>query len=217
MKGEKTMRIGIIGATGKSGSRIAAEALIRGHLVVPLVRNARKLKEQNWEVVEKDLFDLSYKDLAGLDVVVDAFKPSQGKEELHQKSINHLISLLEGHDKPRLIIVGSSGSLIVDRQTGARLSEMEDFPHSSKPAAYHMEKSLEKLLATKNLNWTYISPSKYFIPDGTRIGSYQLGTDFLLTNHLGQSEISYADYALALVDEIENKAFENRRITCCSK
>ncbi|SEL19329.1 hypothetical protein SAMN04488700_1271 [Carnobacterium iners] len=211
------MRIGIIGATGRAGSRIVAEALVRGYLVVPLVRNAHKLKEQNWEVVEKDLFDLSYTDLAGLDVVVDAFKPSQGREELHQKSIEHLITLLEGHNKPRLIIVGGSGSLIVDRQTGIRLSETEDFPHSSKPTAYHMGKSLELLLAAKELNWIYISPSKHFIPDGIRIGSYQLGTDFLLTNHLGQSEISYADYAIALVDEIENRAFENRRINCCSK
>jgi putative NADH-flavin reductase len=211
------MRIGIIGATGKSGSRIAAEALERGHLVVPLVRNARKLEEQDWQVVEKDLFDLTYTDLMGLDVVVNTFKAPQGHEELHEKSTEHLMNVLKGDNKPRLIVVGGSGSLIVDRQTGLRLSETEDFSHSAKPASYHMEKSLDLLLATSELNWLYLSPPKHFIPDGTRIGSYQLGTDFLLINHLGQSEISYADYAIALVDEIENKAFKNRRITVCSK
>ncbi|WP_034552369.1 NAD(P)-dependent oxidoreductase [Carnobacterium funditum] len=211
------MRIGIIGATGKSGSCITAEALDRSHLVVPLVRNARKLEEQDWEVVEKDLFDLAYTDIDGLDVVVDAFKSAQGREELHQKSIEHLISVLKGHKKPRLIVVGGSGSLIVDRETGMHLSETEDFPSISKPTAYNMEKALETLEDTTDVNWTYISPSKFFVPKGTRTGGYQLGTDFLLTNHLGQSEISYADYAIAVVDEIENRAFEGRRITVCSK
>lgn len=211
------MRIGIIGATGKSGSRITAEALERGHLVVPLVRNARKLEDQDWQVVEKDLFNLTYTDLMGLDAVVNTFKAPQGHEELHEKSIKHLIALLKGENKPRLIVVGGSGSLIVDRQTGLRLSETEDFPHSIKPASYHMEKSLDLLLVATDVDWLYISPPQHFIPDGTRKGSYQLGTDFLLANHLGQSEISYADYAIALVDEIENKAFKNRRITVCSK
>lgn len=211
------MRIGIIGATGKSGSRITAEALDRGHLVVPLVRNARKLESQDWDVVEKDLFDLAYEDLVGLDIVVDAFKASQGSEELHQKSIEHLISILKGKKTPRLIAVGGSGSLIVDRETGMRLSETADYPAILKPSAYHMEKALELLQNTTGVSWTYISPPKNFMPNGTRIGTYQLGTDFLLTNHLGESEISYADYAIALVDEIENRAFENRRITVCSK
>lgn len=211
------MRIGIIGATGKAGSRITAEALDRGHLVVPLVRNARKLEDQDWDVVEKDLFDLTEEDLIGLDVVVDAFKAPQGSEELHEKSMEHLLTILRGHHKPRLIIVGESGSLIVDRETGMRLSETTDFPSILKPTTYHMEKALEMLRNTTDVNWTYISPSKNFVPNGARIGTYQLGTDFLLTNHLGESEISYADYAIALVDEIENRAFENRRITACSK
>ncbi len=211
------MRIGIIGATGKAGSRITAEALDRGHLVVPLVRNARKLEDQDWDVVEKDLFDLAYEDLIGLDIVVDAFKAPQGSEELHEKSIEHLLSILKGHPKPRLIVVGGSGSLIVDRETGMRLSETADYPSIMKPTAYHMEKALEMLQNTTDVNWTYISPSKNFVPKGTRIGTYQVGTDFLLTNHLGESEISYADYAVALIDEIENRAFENRRITACSK
>ena len=211
------MRIGIIGATGKSGSRIAAEALDRGHLVVPLVRNARKLETQEWDIVEKDLFDLAYEDIVGLDAVVDAFKAAQGREELHEKSIEHLISILKGHNMPRLIVVGGSGSLIVDRETGMRLSETPDYPNLLKPTAYHMGRALETLRNTTDVNWTYLSPSEYFIPDGTRTGTYQLGTDFLLTNHLGQSEISYADYAIALVDEIENRAFEDRRFTVCSK
>lgn len=211
------MRIGIIGATGKAGSCITAEALDRGHLVVPLVRNARKLEDQDWEIVEKDLFDLSYTDLVGLDVVVDAFKAPEGREELHQKSLEHLISLLKGKNKPRLIVVGGSGSLIADRETGMRLSEKKDFPDTEKATAHNMEKALETLENTSDINWTYLSPSEHFIPKGTRTGNYQLGTDFLLTNHLGQSEISYADYAIALVDEIENRAFEGRRITACSK
>ncbi|WP_313466880.1 NAD(P)-dependent oxidoreductase [Carnobacterium sp.] len=211
------MRIGIIGATGKSGSRITAEALDRGYLVVPLVRNANKLEEQDWDIVEKDLFDLTYDDIEGLDVVVDAFKAPQGREELHQKSIEHLIDILKGHKKPRLLVVGGAGSLVVNRTDGTRLADTADFPDEAKPTAFHMEKALETLQETTDVNWTYLSPSASFEPNGKRTGEYQIGTDFLLTNHLGQSEISYADYAIALVDEIENRAFEGRRFTVCSK
>lgn len=211
------MKIGIIGATGKSGSRITAEALDRGYLVVPLVRNANKLEDQDWTIVEKDLYDLNYEDVKGLDVVVDAFKPPQGREELHQTSLEHLIAILKGHSKPRLIVVGGAGSLIVDRENGTRLMDTTDFPDVAKPTAFHMSKALETLEKTTEVNWTYLSPSQFFNPKGERTGGYQVGTDYLLTNHLGQSEISYADYAIALVDEIENRAFVGKRFTVCSK
>lgn len=212
------MKIGIIGATGKSGSKISAEALIRGHEVIPLVRNASKLTDgKDSRYIEKDLYDLDFDDIKELDVVVDAFNAPKGKEELHQTSLAHIVSLIQGHDTPRLIVVGGAGSLYVDNAKTTRLMDTSTFPEEAKATAFNMAKALELLKQTEDINWTYLSPSAFFNPEGERTGNYQLGQDQLLTNSNGESEISYADFALALVDEIENQQFMNQRITVCSE
>lgn len=212
------MKIGIIGATGKSGSKISAEALIRGHEVIPLVRNASKLTEsKDSRYIEKDLYDLDFDDIKELDVVVDAFNAPLGKEELHQTSLAYIVSLLQGHDKPRLIVVGGAGSLYVDDTNTTRLMDTATFPEEAKPTALNMAKAFDLLSQTEDINWTYLSPSAFFNPEGKRTGNYQLGQDILLTNSEDESEVSYADFALALVDEIENQEFSNQRITVCSE
>ncbi|AEB30527.1 uncharacterized protein YwnB [Carnobacterium sp. 17-4] len=212
------MKIGIIGATGKSGSKISAEALIRGHEVIPLVRNASKLIDsKDSRYIEKDLYDLDFDDIKELDVVVDAFNAPLGKEELHQTSLAHIVSLIQGHDAPRLIVVGGAGSLYIDDTNTTRLMDTETFPEEAKATALNMAKAFELLNQTEDINWTYLSPSAFFNPDGERTGNYQLGQDILLTNSEGESEVSYADFALALVDEIENQQFINQRITVCSE
>lgn len=212
------MKIGIIGATGKSGSKISAEALIRGHEVIPLIRNASKLTDdQDSHYIEKDLYELTYEDISSLDVVVDAFNAPVGKEELHQSSLAYIVSLVQGHETPRLIIVGGAGSLYVDDAMTTRLMDTPDFPEEAKPTAVNMGKAFEQLKLAEDINWTYLSPSAFFDPEGKRTGKYQIGQDQLLTNGKGESEISYADFALALVDEIENQQFINQRITVCSE
>lgn len=212
------MKIGIIGATGKSGSKISAEALIRGHEVIPLIRNASKLTDnQDSFYIEKDLYELTYEDIKNLDVVVDAFNAPAGKEELHQSSLSYLVSLVQGHLTPRLIVVGGAGSLYVDDAMSTRLMDTPDFPEEAKPTAVNMGKAFEQLKLTEDITWTYLSPSAFFDPEGKRTGKYQVGQDQLLTNSKGESEISYADFALALVDEIENQQFINQRITICSE
>lgn len=212
------MKIGIIGATGKSGSKISAEALIRGHEVIPLVRNASKLTgSKDSRYIEKDLYDLDFDDIKELDVVVDAFNAPLGKEELHQTSLAYIVSLLQGHDKPRLIVVGGAGSLYVDDTNTTRLMDTATFPEEAKPTALNMAKAFDLLSQTEDINWTYLSPSAFFNPEGKRTGNYQLGQDILLTNSEDESEVSYADFALALVDEIENQEFSNQRITVCSE
>lgn len=212
------MKIGIIGATGKSGSKISAEALIRGHEVIPLVRNASKLTDsKDSHYIEKDLYDLDFDDIKELDVVVDAFNAPLGKEELHQTSLAYIVSLIQGHDTPRLIVVGGAGSLYVDDATKTRLMDTPDFPEEAKPTAMNMGKAFDQLKLSEDINWTYLSPSAFFNPEGKRTGKYQLGENQLLTNSKGESEISYADFALALVDEIENQQFINQRITVCSE
>lgn len=212
------MKIGIIGATGKSGSKISAEALIRGHEVIPLVRNASKLPDnEDIYYIEKDLYELTYEDIKNLDVVVDAFNAPIGREELHQTSLAYIVSLVQGHETPRLVIVGGAGSLYVDDAMTTRLMDTPSFPEKAKPAAFNMGKALDQLKLTEDINWTYISPSAFFNPKGPRTGKYQLGKERLLTNSKGESEVSYADFALAVVDEIENQQFINQRITVCSE
>ena len=212
------MKIGIIGATGKAGSKISAEALIRGHEVIPLIRNASKLTDnKDSHYIEKDLYDLTYDDIKNLDVVVDAFNAPPGKEELHQTSLAYIVSLIQGHENPRLIIVGGAGSLYVDDTKTTRLIDTPDFPEVARPTAVNMSKAFEQLKLAEDINWTYVSPSAFFNPEGKRTGKYQLGQDQLLTNSKGESEISYADFALALVDEIENQLFMGQRITVCSE
>ena len=212
------MKIGIIGATGKAGSKISAEALIRGHEVIPLVRNALKLTDRkDSHYIEKDLYELTFEDIKDLDVVVDAFNAPHGKEELHQTSLAHIVSLIQGHETPRLVVVGGAGSLYVDDTRTTRLMDTSDFPEEAKPTAFNMGKAFNQLQNTENMNWTYLSPSAFFDPEGKRTGKYQLGQDRLLTNSNGESEVSYADFALALVDEIENQQHINQRITVCSE
>ena len=212
------MKIGIIGATGKAGSKISAEALIRGHEVIPLVRNALKLTDRkDSHYIEKDLYELTFEDIKDLDVVVDAFNAPHGKEELHQTSLAHIVSLIQGHETPRLVVVGGAGSLYVDDTRTTRLMDTSDFPEEAKPTAFNMGKAFNQLQNTENMNWTYLSPSAFFDPEGKRTGKYQLGQDRLLTNSNGESEVSYADFALALVDEIENQQHTNQRITVCSE
>ena len=63
------------------------------------------------------------------------------------------------------------------------------------------------VLRASDINWTYLSPAAYFVP-GKRTGKFRLGTNELISDAKGESKISFADYAIALVDEIEKPAHE---------
>ncbi|MEK5389506.1 NAD(P)-dependent oxidoreductase [Margalitia sp. FSL K6-0131] len=206
------MKIGIIGATGKAGSLILKEAVERGHEVTAIVRNAAKIQNQDIKVLEKDIFDLKSEDLKGFDVVVNAFNAAPGQEEKHIEAGKVLIDALKNLPQTRLLVVGGAGSLFTDESKTVRVLETPDFPAAYFPTASNMAKNLEDLQSS-DINWTYISPSAFFDPQGKRTGSYQKGKDQLLVNSKGESYISYPDYAIAMVDEIENPAHVNERFT----
>lgn len=206
------MKIGIIGATGKAGSLILQEAVNRGHEVTAIVRSTAKIQEQGVKVLEKDIFDLKADDLQGFDVVVNAFNAAPGQEEKHIEAGKVLINALKDLSKTRLIVVGGAGSLFADESKTIRVLETPDFPEAYFPTASNMAKNLEDLQSS-GINWTYISPSAFFDPQGKRTGAYQKGTDQLLVNTKGESYISYADYAIAMVDEMENPTHANERFT----
>ncbi|MFD1317074.1 NAD(P)-dependent oxidoreductase [Loigolactobacillus zhaoyuanensis] len=209
------MKIGVIGATGKAGSLITSEALQRGHQVTAIVRHPEKLKLK-LPVLAKDLFALRTADLTDFDVVVDAFRAPTGQEEQHQTSLQHLVDILHG-TAVRLLVVGGAGSLYVDDAQTMRLYETPAFKDEWKPTSVNMGEALIKLQQVTDVQWTYLSPAAAFLADAPRTGSYQVGGERLLTNAAGKSEISFADFAIAMVDEIEKPQHIQQRFTVASR
>ncbi|WP_028393729.1 NAD(P)-dependent oxidoreductase [Bacillus cihuensis] len=210
------MKIGVIGATGKAGSRIAKEALERNHEVTAIVRDAAKLQVEGVAILEKDVFDLTTADLKDFDVVVNAFGAPFGEEHLHVDAGNVLIEALKGAPNTKLFVVGGAGSLFVDPDKKVRVIDTPDFPDMFKATAANQGKNLEILQGTDSITWTFLSPSALFAV-GKRTGSYQAGKDHLLTNSKGNSYVSYEDYAIAVLDELDNPKHVNERFTVVSE
>lgn len=206
------MNIGIVGATGKAGSLILNEAVNRGHEVTAIVRNASKLTNDNVSVIEKDVHDITREDFKGLEVVVNAFGAPLGEKDAHVEAGRALINTLAGTGI-RLIVVGGAGSLYIDDSRTMTVIETPNFPDMFKPTAGGQSENLEELEQTTNLKWTFISPSAEFDAEGKRTGTYETGTDILLVNSKEESYISYADFAIAVVDEAENSKHVNERFT----
>lgn len=206
------MNIGIVGATGKAGSLILNEAVNRGHDVTAIVRNASKLTTDNVKVIEKDVHDTTREDFKGLDVVVNAFGAPLGEKDAHVEAGRALINALAGTGT-RLIVVGGAGSLYIDDSRTMTVIETPNFPDMFKPTAGGQSENLEELEQTTNLKWTFISPSAEFDAEGKRTGTYETGKDVLLVNSSEESYISYADFAIAVIDEAENSRHVNERFT----
>jgi len=207
------MKIGVIGATGKAGKLIAAEAAERGYQVTAIVRDAGKVTMDNVRILEKSVFDLTAEDLKPFDVVVNAFGAPFGEEHLHVEAGRALIEALKGAPDTRLIVVGGAGSLFVDEAKTVRVIDTPDFPDIFKPTAASQAQNLADLQSAEGIRWTFVSPAAFFDAEGKRTGSYQVGKDNLLVNAKGESYISYADYAIAIVDEIEQAKHHNTRFT----
>ena len=205
------MKLAVIGANGKAGKLIVKEAVNRGLDVTAVVRGDNTTVAQ--EVLKKDLFDLTAADLKGFDVVIDAFG-AWTEETLpqHSTSLKHLCDILSGTDT-RLIVVGGAGSLYVNPEHTVCVADGPDFPDVFKPVAAAMAKALGELRARRDVKWTYISPAGDFRADGARTGKYILGGEELTLNSKGESMISYADYAIAMVDEAVNGGNIQKRIS----
>lgn len=209
------MKIAVVCANGKAGKLIVREAAERGLDVTAVVRGENRTSAE--KVILKDLYDLTAEDLAGFDVVVDAFG-AWTEETLpqHSTSLKHLCDILLGTDT-RLLIVGGAGSLYVDPEHTVCVADGPDFPDAFKPLASAMAKALGELRERTDVNWTYISPAGDFQADGERTGAYILGGEELTLNERGESVISYADYAIAVVDEAVNGKHFRERISVVRK
>ncbi len=213
LKGEFQMKkIAVVAANGRVAKKVIAEALDWGDEVVAFGRHAENDTAAK-TYIRKDILDLTQEDLAGFDAVVDAFG-AWTPEALpgHSTTLEHLCDVLSGTDV-RLVIVGGAGSLYLDKEHKTQLVESPDFPDAFKPLATAMGKALAGLRQRKDVKWTYISPAADFQADGERTGKYILAGEELTVNAKGESIISYADYAIALVDEIEKGNHIQQRIS----
>lgn len=209
------MKIAVVCANGKAGQLITKEALQRGMDVTAVVRGENRSAAA--QAISRDVLDIKPEDLKGFDVVVDAFGAwTEDTLPLHSLSLKVLCDALSGTDT-RLLVVGGAGSLYTNPEHTACVADGPDFPDRFKPLAAAMAKALSELRQRNDVKWTYLSPAGDFQAEGERSGKYILGGEELTLNESGESVISYADYAVAMVDEIVKGGHIKERISVVRK
>ena len=210
-----TKKIAVVAANGKAGGLIVEEAMRRGFDVTAIVRGENKSAAQNYVI--KDALELTTEDLAGFDAVVDAVGgwTPETIPAITDAGI-HLADVLSGTDA-RLLVVGGAGSLFVNPEHTVTVDMGPDFPDDWKPLSSAAGKVLAHLRETNGLKWTFVSPAADFQADGERTGEYTLAGEEFTLNERGESTLSYADYAIAMVDEIESGNHIAQRISVVSK
>lgn len=210
-------KVAVVCAAGKEGRLLVDEAVARGYDVTGFVRGSDKVANPKAKTVVKDLFDLTREDLIGFDAVIDAFGAWTPETlPLHKTSLKHLCDVLSG-TKVRLLVVGGAGSLYVNPEHTVQVKDLESFPAMFKPLANNMGEALAELRTRSDVQWTYLSPAGDFVADGERTGEYLLGGEEYFVNDKGESRISYADYAIAMIDEIENANNVQKRFSVIGK
>ncbi len=199
------MKIAVLGASGRAGSEIAKEAAARGHQVLAIARNPEKIAAiEGVTAVAGDASDPEALAalIAGNDAVISALHFDVPAETL-------LVAVRKA-GVPRLLVTGGAASLEV--APGVRVIDDPEFPEAWKGAAMGGIAFLDALKQTSDVDWTFFSPAA-LIFEGPRTGSYRPGTDQLVTDDAGESKISFADYAIAMVDELEAHKHSRARFT----
>ncbi len=197
--------IALIGASGNVGSRILRELSERGHQVTAIARHPEGIPSlPGATAVGGDINDSTGTAtlLAGHDAVVSSVK-------FLDTDFDRLLNAVRASGVKRFLVVGGAGSLEV--APGQRLVDQPDFPSQYKQEALRGAEFLDLLGTVDDLDWTFLSPSALFVP-GERTGKFRLGTDQLLTSDNGSS-ISFEDFAIAMVDEIEDPKHPRQRFT----
>ncbi|WP_439877937.1 NAD(P)-dependent oxidoreductase [Pseudomonas prosekii] len=197
-------KIAIIGATGRAGSQLLEEALRRGHSVTAIARDTAKIGARAG-VVSKNVDALDAEALqaaiAGHDVVISA-------AHFATLPASAVIGPVKNAGVKRLLVVGGAGSLLLP--DGGRVIDSEGFPEEYKAEASAGALFLEDLRQEQQLDWTFVSPSAEFV-EGERTGTFRVGKDDLLVSAQGRSWITFADYAIALLDEVEGPKHSRQR------
>ncbi|WP_027526330.1 NAD(P)-dependent oxidoreductase [Bradyrhizobium sp. Ec3.3] len=200
------MKIAVTGASGRAGSEITRELSRRGHAVTAIARNPEKIAHlPNVTPTKGDVLDQAglAKLWAGHDVAISSV-------HFLASDPDKLIGAAKDSKVGRYLVVGGAGSLEV--APGVKLVTTPGFPAQYKAEAEKGSAFLDLLRQENELNWTFISPSALFV-EGERTGKFRLGTDQLLADASGKSWITFADYAIALADEIDRPSHLRKRFT----
>lgn len=199
-------KIAIIGATGRAGSQLLEEALRRGHTVTAIARNTGAIAARPGLTVKQvDALDAAalQQAISGSDVVISA-------AHFATLPAAAVLGPVKQAGVKRLLVVGGAGSLLLPG--GGRVIDSEGFPAEYKAEASAGAAFLDTLRQEKTLDWTFLSPSAEFV-ETERTGTFRLGQDDLLVSSEGRSWISFADFAIALVDEVETPKHSRQRFT----
>jgi putative NADH-flavin reductase len=216
---EEPMHIVLLGGGGHIAQRIAKEALRRKHRVTAVVRDAKSLSsdQDNLQVVQGDATDAESiaRVARGADAIVNAISPRPSPSGRPASSLSDSArAVIAGAKKAgvkRLLVVGGAGSLEV--APGVQLLDAPGFPDIYRAEALAGRDSLAVYKKEAgDLEWTYISPAAEIAP-GERTGKFRTGGDQLLSDKTGRSFITMEDYAVAVVDELEQRKNVGRRMT----
>lgn len=210
------MKISIIGATGFVGKALVAEALRRQHQVTAISRHSSTLPQHAHLITESgDVTDVAWltSRLKGQDVVISAFNGGWKNPNLYQDTVTGNHAILQAVQKAmvkRFIVVGGAGSLKI--APNMDLIDSPDFPAEIKPGAQAMREFKNQLQTIDTLDWTYVSPAAMLEP-GERTETFRLGGTELLMNGNVPAKISVEDFAVALLDEVNNAQFIRQQFT----
>ena len=217
------MKIAVIGATGYVGDAVVRELAARGHDVTAFARNTGKVfAAPNVRAVAADVNAADFAaQLSGFDGVVSAFNGGWTNPNLiadFRRGYAAILAAAKSANVPYLLVVGGAGNLYV--APGLRLLDAPDFPQAFYAIAQAERELLDDLQASKMLNWAMISPPLLFGPETSgdlpRNGRYRLGEESLLMDGDKPANISRADIAVAIADDVEQKAHLHQNFTVAS-
>ena len=213
-------KFAVIGATGLVGGAVVKELTERGHSVTAFARNIDKVYQaDNVQAVGVDINNPDFADnLVGFDAVVNAFNAGWKNPNIVndlQTGHSNILSAVKRADVPYVLVVGGAGSLNV--APNLQLVDTPDFPADVYPAANVVRELLGELRTRTDINWAFLSPAVMFAiypVSFEKTGTYRIGQDDVLTNADGSpADISVADLAVAIADDIEQKAHLHQRFT----
>lgn len=199
------MRVALVGASGHAGSAILRELVRRGHEVIAIARKPEKIEKLNG--VKPVAGDAS--DPAVLSSLIRSSDAVISAVPFSIVPVEKFLAALHDAGVKRYLVVGGAGSLLLPN--GGRVVDSPDFPAEWKTEALGGAHFLD-VLKKSDLNWTFLSPSAFF-EEGPRTEHFRLGKDHLLLDAQGNSRISFADFAIALVDELERPQHNKERFT----
>lgn len=199
------MKVAVLGASGRAGSEITKELSARGHQVLAIARKPEAIPQLPGVIAKAG-------DASDPAALADLIRPADAViSALHfDVSAETLLSALKQAGVSRLLVTGGAANLEV--APGVRVIDTPDFPEEWKDAALGGIAFLDALRGETQVDWTYFSPAALLF-EGPRRGTYRAGTDQLLTDRDGESKISFADYAIAMVDELEQHRHSRARFT----